>query len=109
MYGLVVRFELIAGHEGAFDSLAAKTIADIETSESGTLCYVSHELEGVPQARLFYEVYEDRAAFDAHEASEHIKSFLAERAQHLARPPEVWPLASGFGVARGRLATALGR
>ncbi|WOI59693.1 putative quinol monooxygenase [Streptomyces fradiae] len=34
--------------------------------------------------RVFYELYADRAAFDAHEAQPHTKRFLAEREQCLA-------------------------
>ncbi|MFK0291741.1 putative quinol monooxygenase [Streptomyces sp. NPDC090442] len=33
---------------------------------------------------MFYELYADRAAFDAHEAQPHMKNFLAERDQYLS-------------------------
>ncbi len=36
-YGLVVQFELIDGHEEAFDALTAETLAAIRTTEPGTL------------------------------------------------------------------------
>jgi len=32
---------------------------------------------------LFYELYRDQAAFDAHEQQPHVRRFLAEREQHL--------------------------
>ncbi|WP_371653495.1 MULTISPECIES: putative quinol monooxygenase [unclassified Streptomyces] len=84
-FGLVVRFTL---HDeraaAAFDELCASTLEGIKTSEPGTLTYVSHAPEGEPLVRVFYELYADRAAFEAHEEQPHTKHFLAERAQYLA-------------------------
>ncbi len=36
-------------------------------------------MNGAPQQRIFYELYRDRAAFDAHEDQPHVKHFLAAR------------------------------
>ncbi len=57
----------------------ADTAAGIREREPGTLVYACHRVQGQPQQRIFYELYQDRAAFDAHEASEHTRRFLAER------------------------------
>ena len=38
---------------------------------------------GNSDARLFYELYRDRAAFHDHEAQPHTRRFLAERGQYL--------------------------
>lgn len=108
MYGLVVRFELRPGHEEAFDALVSATLRHVEASEPATLCYVSHVPGGAPGTRIFYEVYEDEAAFSAHETSPHVVLFLAEREQHLAATPEVWRLVSGSGMVRDRFAAVLG-
>jgi quinol monooxygenase YgiN len=67
-FGLVVRFRLAAGHEERFDELVAATLAGIRDHEPGTLVYASHAVEGEPGVRVFYELYRDRAAFEAHEA-----------------------------------------
>ena len=83
-FGLVVRFTLRPGHEEAFDGLVARTLEGIRAHEPGTLAYVVHAVEGDPGVRLFYELYADRAAFEAHEAQPHTRAFLAEREQHLA-------------------------
>jgi quinol monooxygenase YgiN len=42
-------------------------------------------VESDPDARLFYELYRDRAAFDGHEAQPHTRRFLAERGEYLIR------------------------
>ncbi|WP_175408093.1 putative quinol monooxygenase [Streptomyces sp. TRM64462] len=84
-FGLVVRFALrddLAAE--AFDALCARTLDGVKSSEPGTLTYVIHQPEGEPLVRVFYELYADRAAFDAHEAQPHTRRFLVEREQYLA-------------------------
>jgi quinol monooxygenase YgiN len=100
MFGLVVRFNLIAGSGPAFDKLTAETVAQIRTAEPGTLVYACHEVEGDIDARVFYELYRDRAAFETHEQQAHVRRFLAEREQHLAGSPRVefLNLLDGVGV-----------
>lgn len=84
MFGLVVRFDLKnAAAAEAFDALVAETAEKIR-SEPGTLLYAVNRVEGAPLSRVFYEVYADRAAFEAHEATPHVKRFLAERQQYIA-------------------------
>ncbi|MDH6116358.1 putative quinol monooxygenase [Kitasatospora sp. GAS204B] len=84
-FGLVVRFEL-RGQEAAagFDELVARTIPGIKEHEAGTLAYVVHSVPEEPHVRVFYELYADRAAFDAHERQPHTMAFLAEREQYLS-------------------------
>lgn len=100
MFGLVVRFELLEGHEEAFDRLVAETLPQVRAHEPGTCIYVTHRVVGSPPSRVFYEFYEDEQAFQAHEATDHVMRFLAERAQHLKGDPEVWFLSSADGVLR---------
>jgi quinol monooxygenase YgiN len=57
----------------------AETAAGIRRSEPGTLVYACHHVDGPPRQRIFYELYRDRAAFDAHEQSPHTRRFLADR------------------------------
>jgi quinol monooxygenase YgiN len=78
-FALVVRFTVRPGAEEQFDELVADTAEGIRASEPGTLVYACHHVEGEPQQRIFYELYRDRAAFDAHEQSPHTRRFLAER------------------------------
>ncbi len=101
MFALLVRFNLLAGHEDAFDALVAETLAAIAAEEPDTIVYVSHTQAGEPNLRVFYECYRNRDAFAAHEATPHTRRFLAERTQHLASPPEVWTLAPIVGAING--------
>lgn len=78
-FGLVVRFIVKRGREEDFDALTAATVAKVQQNEPGTLLYACHRVEGAPRERIFYELYEDRSAFDAHEAQPHVRQFLTER------------------------------
>jgi quinol monooxygenase YgiN len=84
-FGLVVRFALrdeLAAEQ--FDALVARTTPEIAAREPGTLTYVVHTVPAEPLIRVFYELYADRAAFDAHEEQPHTRHFLAEREQYLS-------------------------
>jgi quinol monooxygenase YgiN len=85
MIGLSVRFTCKnAGSAAGFDRLAAETVPLIRQREPGTLVYAVHSVEGKPLQRVFYELYRDQAALDAHQEQEHVRRFLAERDQYLA-------------------------
>ncbi|WP_338931250.1 antibiotic biosynthesis monooxygenase [Streptomyces netropsis] len=85
-FGLVVRFTLRdADAAGAFDELVSRTLDRIRRYEQGTVVYVNHRVPGEPNVRVLYELYEDRAAFDAHEQQPHIKHFLDAREEFVSR------------------------
>ncbi|OQS14255.1 antibiotic biosynthesis monooxygenase [Nocardia donostiensis] len=85
MYALVVRFELQdAGKAAAFDQLVEETVQGIIESEPGTLVYSTHTVEGEPLARVFYEVYRDRDAFEEHERQPHTRRFLDRRSDYVS-------------------------
>ncbi|MEU7877696.1 putative quinol monooxygenase [Microbispora bryophytorum] len=80
MFGLVVRFTCKdEATAETFDQLIGETIEGIKAHEPGTLVYTVHKVDGEPLLRIFYELYRDRAAFDAHEEQEHTKRFLGAR------------------------------
>ena len=89
MFGLVVRFDLEAGGAVGFDQLVEETAPLIRAQEPGTLIYACHTVEGEPNARIFYELYRERAAFEEHERQAHVMRFLAERERYFAGPPRV--------------------
>ncbi|MGH9170833.1 MAG: putative quinol monooxygenase [Acidimicrobiales bacterium] len=99
-FGLVVRFELLEGHAEAFDALTAETLASVRANEPGTLVYLAHSELDEPDVRVFYELYEDQAAFEVHETSPHVQRFLDQRINHLRGDPAVWRVRPHDGVVR---------
>ena len=95
-FALVVRFD-VRDRPAAerFDELTAAVVARIAAEEPGTLVYATHTVVDEPLARVFYEVYRDRAAFDAHEQAPHVVDFHARKDPLLARPPRVEFLTPG--------------
>ena len=84
MFGLSVRFTCKDPQSAeGFDALVAETVPQIRQNEPGTLVYAVHTVEGKPLERIFYELYRDRAAFDAHEEQPHTRHFLAARGKFL--------------------------
>ena len=85
MFALVVRFNLKdADSAEAFDRLVAETAEGIAELEPGTLVYATHTVADAPLARVFYEVYLDRAAFEEHERQPHTRRFLDRRPDYVA-------------------------
>src|SRR2546430_10183965 len=100
MFGLCVRFTCKdEASADAYDRLVAETIEAIKTGEPGTLVYASHLVDGQPLQRIFYELYKDKAAFEAHEAAPHTRRYLAERGQYLTSIDVDWlTLQTGKGT-----------
>lgn len=84
-FGLMVRFTLRDRTAAtAFDRLCAETLERIKREEPGTLVYVTHMPVDEPLIRVFYELYTDREAFEAHEEQPHTQRFLTQREPLLA-------------------------
>jgi quinol monooxygenase YgiN len=100
MYGLSVRFTCKdEASAAAYDRLVAETVEGIRASEPGTLIYAVHTVEGRPLERIFYELYRDKDAFDAHGETPHTRRYLAERDQYLAATEVDWlTLQTGKGT-----------
>ena len=80
MFALVVRFD--CRDQAAvtrFDQLTAEVVAEITAKEPDTLLYATHSVEGAPLARIFYEIYRDRDAFEAHETADHVRQFHTQK------------------------------
>ncbi|MCZ2527815.1 putative quinol monooxygenase [Streptomyces sp. HB2AG] len=100
MFGLMVRFTCKDEAAAAgFDDLVARTGVQIRANEPGTVIYAVHRVDGRPLERVFYELYRDEDAFAAHEAQDHVRTFLAEREQYLSSVEvDFLNLVSGKGV-----------
>ncbi len=100
MFVLVVRFDCrdeASAHR--FDELTAEVVREITDKEPGTLVYATHRVADEPLARVFYEVYRDRAAFRAHETAEHVRRFHS-RKDPLLVGARVEILEAGAGTSR---------
>lgn len=89
MFALVVRFDLRLGAEADFDALVKSVAARIRSEEPGTLLYLCHVVHNEPTTRIFYELYQDQEAFQAHEVQPHVKDFHARRKPMMAGPERV--------------------
>jgi quinol monooxygenase YgiN len=100
MFGLCVRFTCKdQASAEAYDKLVAETIEAIKANEPGTLVYASHLVDGRPLQRIFYELYKDKAAFEAHEAASHTRRYLDQRGKYLASTEVDWlTLQTGKGT-----------
>ncbi len=73
----------------------------IRAEEPGTLLYLCHRVQGAPSARVFYELYQDDAAFQAHEVAAYVREFHARRAPFMAGPERVEFLDQLGGAGKG--------
>jgi len=78
-YGRLSIFTLLDDKGGEFDQLAERAAEGVRSLEPDTLVYVIHVVPKAPMQRIIYEIYRDRAAFDAHERQPHIQQFVADR------------------------------
>lgn len=83
-FGLVVRFVLKPGAGNAFDALMRRTLEGIRAAEPDTAMYVVHTVEGEPDVRVFYELYRNVEALDAHEHQPTTRFFLDHRDEYVA-------------------------
>ncbi len=58
-------------------------------AEKGCRRYDTHTGAGKPNAVLVYEIWEDKAALDAHLASPHMKDFFARAGEMQGEPDDV--------------------
>lgn len=77
-YGRLSIFTLLDDRVSEFDQLAERAAEGVRSLEPDTLVYVIHVVPKAPMQRIIYEIYRDRAAFEAHERQPHIQQFAAD-------------------------------
>jgi quinol monooxygenase YgiN len=77
-YGRLSIFTLLDDKASEFDQLAERAAEGVRSLEPDTMVYVIHVVPKAPMQRIIYEIYRDRAAFDAHERQPHIQQFAAD-------------------------------
>ena len=84
MYVIAVEFTVKAGQGATFMPLMVANARASREREPGCRQFDVCTDPARPDAVFLYEVYDDRAAFDAHMASEHFKTFDAAVRELLA-------------------------
>jgi quinol monooxygenase YgiN len=70
---LVVRMTVREGEQEHAAELIGR-LAEATRQEPGNVHYITHRAVDDPRVFMFYEQYADKAAFEAHGASEHFQS-----------------------------------
>ena len=86
---LLAKLKVQPGKEAEFEGAAKEMIATVKTAEPGTLAYILHKNTKDPTEFIYYEVYQDQAAFDAHGKSDHMRAFGGKIGGILAGRPEL--------------------
>ena len=71
-YVLVVRMTVREGEEERAAELIGR-LAEATRQKPGNVHYIAHRAADDPRVFMFYEQYADKAAFEAHGASEHFQ------------------------------------
>ena len=72
---LIAKLKVQPGKEAEFEAAAKEMIATVRTAEPGTLAYILHKNSKDPTEFIYYELYQDQAAFDHHGKTDHMKAF----------------------------------
>jgi quinol monooxygenase YgiN len=82
---LYAEFTAIPGEEETVKELLTKLTEDVR-NEPGNIDFTCYTHTDKPARFFVYEVYRDRAAFDAHVATPHCAEFNAKVAPFIAEP-----------------------
>jgi quinol monooxygenase YgiN len=85
---VIAKLKVKAGSESDFEAAAREMIAKV-ASEPGTLNYILHKDVRNPTNFVYYEVYQDQAALDAHGKTDHMKAFGGKIGALLDGRPEI--------------------
>ena len=96
MICLAVTFVVKPGHEDEAIGLFAR-LTEATRAEPGCRMYLAHRSTDDPRRFFLYEQYDDRAALDAHRASDHFARLAAGGLFPIveSRTPELYVLLGG--------------
>jgi quinol monooxygenase YgiN len=73
---VIAKLKVKPGNEAQFEAAARKMIEAMRPAEPGALQYVLHRGQKEHANEfVYYEVYQDQAAFDLHGKTDHMKAF----------------------------------
>jgi quinol monooxygenase YgiN len=78
---VVARLRAAKGKGDALAALLVEQAASVRANEPGCLAYRAHRSTRDPELFVFYEMYADEAALDAHRAAPHLAAFRQRREQ----------------------------
>ncbi len=81
MVPIVARFKVQAGKEDEALERLREMVGSVQAQEPGALAYICHRSQDDPSEIVFFEVYADDAALQAHGRTPHMGEFRAGFAQ----------------------------
>jgi quinol monooxygenase YgiN len=79
LFGQIAIYTLLEDRVEDFDRLIRKVVGQVREHEPDTLVYIVHAVPSAPMQRILYEVYSDRAAYEAHKRQPYVLAFEADR------------------------------
>ena len=76
---VIARIRAAKGKGDALAALLAEQVRAVLDAEPGCLVYRAHRATHDPELFLFYEMYTDDAAFDAHRKAPHLAAYRQRR------------------------------
>jgi len=76
MLTVIAKIKVKADKAETFEAEAKKMIAHVKANEPGTLTYTLHRSTADATTYVFYEVYQDQAAFAQHGGSPAMQAFF---------------------------------
>lgn len=85
---VVTRVTALPGHENALAEISDRLASAVRCDEPGALLFIAHRGADLPSTVLFYEIFRDAAAFDAHRNAKHTLQWIRET-ETITKPREV--------------------
>jgi quinol monooxygenase YgiN len=79
LFGQIAIYTLLEDRVEDFDRLTRRVVRQVQDHEPDTLVYIVHAVPSAPMQRILYEVYSDRAAYEAHKRQPYVLAFEADR------------------------------
>jgi quinol monooxygenase YgiN len=79
LFGQIAIYTLLEDRVADFDRLTRWVVRQVREHEPDTLVYIVHAVPSAPMQRILYEVYRDRAAYEAHKRQPYVVAFEADR------------------------------
>ena len=77
MITIIARFKVQAGKEEKALEQLRKMVSSVQAQEAGALAYLCHRSQDDPSEIVFFEMYADDAAFQAHGQTAHMGELRA--------------------------------